>query len=187
MHPVIRLARLDEAGALTALCRRSKAHWGYDDDFLRLAAPALLVDAEAIGERRVFVSVDREDRALGVGRLDIEAPDVAELGLLFVDPPAMGLGVGTGLFVHVAAEARRRGCCRMTILADPFAAPFYERMGARYLRQAPSDAIPGRTLPLYHLDLTGPVAHEDHADVAAGAVASAPERHQDPEEGRSTT
>ncbi|WP_437955719.1 GNAT family N-acetyltransferase [Sorangium sp. So ce119] len=184
---MIRLARLDEAGSLTALCRRSKAHWGYDDDFLRLAAPALLVDAEAIGERRVFVSVDREDRALGVARLDIEAPDVAELGLLFVDPPAMGLGVGTGLFVHVAAEARRRGCCRMTILADPFAAPFYERMGARYLRQAPSDAIPGRTLPLYHLDLTGPVAHEDHADVAAGAVASAPERHLDPEGGPSTT
>lgn len=187
MPPVIRLARLDEAGALTALCRRSKAHWGYDDDFLRLAAPALLVDAEAIGERRVFVSVDRDDRALGVARLDIEAPGVAELGLLFVDPPAMGLGVGTGLFVYVAAEARRRGCCRMTILADPFAAPFYERMGARYVRQAPSDAIPGRTLPLYHLDLTGPVAHEDHADAAAGAVASAPERYLDPEGGKSTT
>ncbi|WP_437954775.1 hypothetical protein WME76_24755 [Sorangium sp. So ce119] len=75
---MIRLARLDEAGALTALCRRSKAHWGYNDDFLRLAAPALLVDAEAIGERRVFVSVDRNDRALGVARLDIEAPGVAE-------------------------------------------------------------------------------------------------------------
>ena len=42
----------------------------------------------------------------------------------------------------------------MTILADPNAAPFYERMGARFLRNAPSDAIPGRTLPLYEYDLT---------------------------------
>ena len=42
----------------------------------------------------------------------------------------------------------------MTILADPNAAAFYQRMGARFLQDAPSDAIPGRTLPLYELDLT---------------------------------
>ena len=39
-------------------------------------------------------------------------------------------------------------------LADVNAAPFYERMGARFLRNAPSDAIPGRSLPLYEYDLT---------------------------------
>jgi hypothetical protein len=27
-------------------------------------------------------------------------------------------------------------------------------MGARFVAQAPSDAIPGRTLPLYEYDLT---------------------------------
>ena len=42
----------------------------------------------------------------------------------------------------------------MTILADPNAAPFYERMGATFMRMAPSDAIPGRSLPLYEYDLT---------------------------------
>jgi hypothetical protein len=42
----------------------------------------------------------------------------------------------------------------MAILADPNAAPFYERMGARLVSQAPSDAIPGRMLPLYEYDLT---------------------------------
>jgi hypothetical protein len=30
----IRPARPDEAEALTALFYRSKAHWGYDDDFM---------------------------------------------------------------------------------------------------------------------------------------------------------
>lgn len=159
MPLVVRLARLDEAASLTALCQRSKAHWGYDAVFLRLAAPALEVDAEAIGEGRVFVGVDRDDGALGVARLDIEAPGAAELGLLFVDPPAMGLGVGASLFRRVADEARRRGCHRMTILADPFAARFYERMGARYLGREPSDVIPERTLPLYCFDLTSPVPH----------------------------
>ena len=41
----------------------------------------------------------------------------------------------------------------MAILADPNAVPFYERMGARFVSHAPSDAIPGRTLPLYEYDL----------------------------------
>jgi hypothetical protein len=42
----------------------------------------------------------------------------------------------------------------MTILADVNAAPFYERLGARFLRNEPSDAIPGRVLPFYEYDLT---------------------------------
>ena len=41
----------------------------------------------------------------------------------------------------------------MTILADVNAAPFYQRMGARFLHHAPSDAIPGRTLPFYEYGL----------------------------------
>lgn len=33
---VIRRARADEAGTLSELAFRSKAHWGYDDDFMEL-------------------------------------------------------------------------------------------------------------------------------------------------------
>ena len=50
----------------------------------------------------------------------------------------------------------------MTILADPNAAAFYERMGARYLRHAPSDAIPGRTLPSMSTTFMSGTVH-DHA------------------------
>ena len=49
--------------------------------------------------------------------------------------------------------ARQRGARRMTILADPGARGFYEAMGARFLRMAASDAIPGRELPLLELAL----------------------------------
>ena len=71
--------------------------------------------------------------------------DTADLDALFVDPPAIGSGAGRALFEAAVVLARRQGARRMTILADPNAAAFYERMGARYLRHAPSDAIPGRT------------------------------------------
>ena len=73
---------------------------------------------------------------------------------MFIDPSAMGGGIGRALFEAAVRLARSLGYPRMTILADPNAAPFYERMGARFVRNAPSDAIPGRTLPLYEYDLT---------------------------------
>ena len=40
------------------------------------------------------------------------------------------------------------------LIADPNAAAFYERVGATFVRNEPSDAIPGRLLPLYEYDLT---------------------------------
>ena len=57
------------------------------------------------------------------------------------------------LLAHAIAEARRRGAGRLTILADPNAAAFYERAGAVRIGEAPSDAVPGRLLPLYELRL----------------------------------
>jgi hypothetical protein len=41
----------------------------------------------------------------------------------------------------------------MWILSDPQAHPFYERMGADFVRETPSDVIPRRTLPLLKFDL----------------------------------
>jgi hypothetical protein len=41
----------------------------------------------------------------------------------------------------------------LDIEADPFAAGFYERMGARRIGTVASGVIPGRWLPLYRLDL----------------------------------
>jgi GNAT superfamily N-acetyltransferase len=145
----VRGAQAGEAQALTALCVRSKSHWGYDDAFMRLSRASLTVSDADIASGLVLVATD-DDRIAGVARVE---PD-GELGMMVVDPPAMGRGAGRALFVAAAALARRLGACAMPILADPNAAPFYERMGARFVAHAPSDAIPGRTLPLYEYHLT---------------------------------
>src|SRR5260221_14151468 len=148
----IRMARAGEAASLTALCLRSKAHWGYDAEFMRRCVPSLTVSEESIGQGRVLVATDAAGRALGTVSVMPDG-DAAELGLMFVDPAAIGGGIGRALFGEAVKLARRFGYRRMTILADVNAAPFYERMGARFLRHAPSDAIPGRTLPFYEYTL----------------------------------
>ena len=151
--PTIRAAQVGEATKLTALCVRSKAHWGYDAEFMRLSASALAVDEADITAGRVLVAADVEDRPLGMAAV-LGKGYTVDLDALFVDPPAIGSGAGRALFAAALDLARGLGARRMTILADPNAAAFYERMGARFLRNAPSDAIPGRTLPLYEYDLT---------------------------------
>src|SRR5436305_14891374 len=47
----------------------------------------------------------------------------------------------------------RRDAQRLTILADPNAAGFYQRNGAVRIGEAPSDAVPGRLPPLYEVRL----------------------------------
>ena len=83
---------------------------------------------------------------------------------LFIEPRHIRNGVGRALLAHAIAEARRRGAGRLTILADPNAAAFYERAGAVRIGEAPSDAVPGRLLPLYEvrLDSTGDRDLEPH-------------------------
>jgi len=157
MEVLVRKAQAGEGGALSALCRRSKAHWGYDADFLRLCAASLTVSEADIAAGRVLVAFDAAGRTIGVAGVVPEG-ETADLDVLFVDPPAIGGGAGRLLFAAAAALARQLGARRLTILADPNAASFYERMGARFLRNAPSDAIPGRSLPLYEYDLSSRIA-----------------------------
>ena len=152
MSAQVRSAKPGESQSLTALCVRSKAHWGYAAAFMKLSAAALTVDEDDIAAGRVLVAVDDAGRVIGVAGVTTEG-DTADLDALFVDPPAIGSGAGRALFEAAVSLARRQGARRMTILADPNAAAFYERMGARYMRHAPSDAIPGRTLPFYEYDL----------------------------------
>jgi GNAT superfamily N-acetyltransferase len=145
MDVQIRPARATEAEALTDLALRSKAHWGYDADFLAACRDELTVAAHEIADRRATVA-DAAGRILGFTTLEGEPP-LGVLGMLFVDPQAMGQGIGRLLFAHVVAAGRDLGFTRLTLDADPNAEPFYRAMGAVRVGTVPSGLIPGRVLP----------------------------------------
>lgn len=152
--PCIRLARIEEASALSQLCIRSKAAWGYDETFMSLVRVALEVRPEQIKLSNVWVATAADRSVAGVVALaPSEQPDTLDLDKLFVEPQRIRTGVGRALLAHAICEARRRGAVRLTILAEPYAAGFYERNGARLIGNAPSDAVPGRSLPLYEVKL----------------------------------
>jgi GNAT superfamily N-acetyltransferase len=68
--------------------------------------------------------------------------------MLFVDPPAIGSGVGGALFAHLSALALDLGFHRLTIASDPNAEPFYLARGAVRIGAVPSGSVEGRVLPL---------------------------------------
>lgn len=147
----IRPARPEEAAALSALCFRSKAYWGYDEAFMEACRDELTLHPDDVQRRRTTVA-EHDGRIVGVYTLDREPP-VAEIGLFFVSTGEIGTGVGRRLWEHLVARARQLGFDAISIEADPNAEEFYLRMGAVRVGEAPSGSIAGRTLPLLRYDL----------------------------------
>ncbi|MFF9060043.1 GNAT family N-acetyltransferase [Streptomyces sp. NPDC014882] len=145
MDVLLRPARAAEAGMLTDLALRSKAHWGYDAGFLEACRDELSVAAHEVVLRRATVA-DGDGRILGFTTLEGEPP-TAVLGMMFVDPQAIGRGIGRLLFEHTVAAGRDLGFTRITIDADPNAEPFYRAMGAVRTGSVPSGSVAGRVLP----------------------------------------
>jgi GNAT superfamily N-acetyltransferase len=142
----IRDARLEECETLSALCLRSKAHWGYDAEFIAACQPYLRVEPHCVDAGHAFVALDHENRICGVGQIDVGGAS-GNLDLLFIEPDTIGSGTGRVLFQEAAQRLREAGETVMTILSDPDARGFYEKMGAVFVEDRPSDVFAGRVLP----------------------------------------
>ena len=121
---------------------------------MALARAVLQVSPEQIAAGDVWVATAADGKVAGMVALGpSEQPNTLDLDKLFVEPHRIRTGVGRVLLTRAIDEARRRGATRLSILSDPDAAGFYERNGARLIGKAPSDAIPGRSVPLYEIRL----------------------------------
>ena len=142
----IRRARADEARLLSDLAFRSKAHWGYTLDWLERWRPELTVDPRTLEVAQTFVAV-AEASLLGFYLLTpTHRADTCELDFLFVEPTAIGRGVGQALFAHACTTARGLGYRLMVWGSDPHADGFYRRMGARTIGVRRSSTMPERVI-----------------------------------------
>ncbi|MEU0134686.1 GNAT family N-acetyltransferase [Streptomyces sp. NPDC006296] len=147
----IRPGRSEEAGALTELALRSKAHWGYDEAFLAACRAELTLTRGDLADGRTAVA-EEDGRVLGFTTLAGDPPEGA-LAMMFVEPDVIGRGVGRLLYAHTVGAARRCGFVRLTVDADPHAEAFYRAMGARRTGSVPSGSVPGRELPRLEIAL----------------------------------
>jgi len=151
MHLLIRAPDVEELPALSELCMRSKAVWSYDAAFMEACRRELSFDPRDLQSSHIAVAARGRD-VVGVAQVKA-AGNEADLAKLFVEPAAMRSGVGQALFAWALNTARALGVSRLIIEADPDAAPFYRRLGARDAGLARSGSIAGRMLPKLVLEL----------------------------------
>jgi GNAT superfamily N-acetyltransferase len=147
----IRAPTVDELSRLSDLCFRSKAVWGYDERFMEACRAELSFGPSELESTTIAVA-EISGEPVGVAQIKMVDGE-ADLLKLFVEPQALRSGTGKALFVWATEVAKKLGATRMTIDADPEAAPFYRRMGACDVGQVPSGSVPGRMLPRLALNL----------------------------------
>jgi BirA family biotin operon repressor/biotin-[acetyl-CoA-carboxylase] ligase len=149
----IRRGNADDLERLRQIAADAKAHWGYararvdawvnGPEFWSCPADELEIYVAETGGRTVaWASLAPRD-------------EIGWLEDLWVEPRAMGGGVGSSLFRHAAERARELGATRMEWEAEPNAIGFYEKMGGRYVRDGEPSSW-GRTLAVMGVDLGSP-------------------------------
>jgi len=151
-----RRAEPSDAATLSAIARAAKASWGYPAAALASWEAALTISPEYLA-RELVVCAMGEDRIAGYYALE-RREDRWTLEHLWVEPAFQRRGIGRRLFAHALEEVGARGPGIVTIEADPNAAPFYARMGAREVGSipAPIDGDPGRRLPILEIEVRRP-------------------------------
>ena len=146
--PMVRAAGPDDVPGLSDLAFRSKAHWGYDAQFMEACREELAVPPAALASDVIrLVEVDGKPVAF-YHLCETGTPAELEVEALFVAPESIGTGLGELLWDDLEIEAAKRSNTRLVVQSDPYAEGFYLKMGMVRTGERPSDSIPGRTLPL---------------------------------------
>ncbi len=149
----IHRAKPDEAAALTELAHAAKRHWRYPETWIEKWTADLTITPEFLKNNEVFVAIV-EGEIAGCCAL-VMTNLLAEIEHMWIKPERMGGGVGRALFEHARQRAEQRGARGLELSADPNAAGFYERMGAKYIGEIPAgmDGDEHRVLPRMRIDL----------------------------------
>lgn len=154
MEIFIRNAQANDADQLTQLAIRSKAYWGYSDEFMAACHEELTVSPDKINNKTFhhFVA-ESNNNILGYYALEFLDNYAFELEALFVEPNFIGQGVGRKLINHAKQLAMVLGGKTLLIQGDPNAKHFYLAAGGRQTGEKESASIARRYLPVFEIAL----------------------------------
>jgi GNAT superfamily N-acetyltransferase len=145
-------AQPGDAPALTQIALEAKRHWRYPEEWMSIWTPVLTITPELIEQHEVY-SAQLGGEVAGFYAL-VPGEETMLLEHLWVRPALIGRRIGRALFLHACERSRQLGFQRMLITADPNAQGFYERMGARQVREEHTTILgQTRALPVLALEL----------------------------------
>lgn len=148
MELIVRRATAADSEMLTRISFAAKRHWNYPDSYFETWKDELTITPDYIAEHTVLVAEQGGDP---VGYASLVAQDGENcLDHLYVLPICIGKGIGSRLLAEMKTFCREQAIRQLTIFSDPHAQGFYDKLGARYIEDIPSN-IPGRNVAMYEL------------------------------------
>lgn len=145
----IRKANLDEGKCLSELTLRSKAYWGFSQEFLNKCRPHLVIDEKYISEWIVRV-LETNEELVGYFSLKVIGRE-NRLDNLWLEPKFIRKGYGSILLRDAIQTARKIGWSSFRMAVDDHALEFYEKKGAKVIGQVQSRL--GKDIFLNHVEL----------------------------------
>ena len=144
-----------EATLLSDLAMRSKAYWGYSNEFMEKCRDELSVQAFDIENRNFqYLVGELNNEIVGFYALERLSQLELELEALFVEPKEIGAGIGGALIRHAKKRAAGLGGQVLKIQGDPHAEKFYRAAGGVLTGTQESASIGGRYLPMFEINLS---------------------------------
>lgn len=146
----VRVARVDEADALTQIAVRAVIDDGFDDGAISRFMPALKVNLALIAAGLVFVGEDEQGDLLGYAAL--RPTGMGGLILLegiFVDPVRSRSGVGRRLFSATVELSRNMAGSVILVYSSPKSVNFYVRLGGTKIGMTPFVFSPDVQLSMF--------------------------------------
>ena len=134
------------ARKLTKLTRRSKASWGYPNEWLKLWKGDLTITKKMMNDFYFYHYV-LDGKIAGFYSLNRVNSRTSILEFLFVDPDYFGKGIGAQLIEHAINYCKKNECACLNVLSDPHAESFYTKYGFKVQYYIKSKVIPDRKLP----------------------------------------
>ena len=136
----------EDAATISKLAKRSKAYWGYSEELLLSWEENLTITTAYIEKHHLFKYVC-ENKILAFYALERPEETKFIIEYLFVEPEAIGQGIGRVFVEDIFKRAKDHGVNELELHADPFAEKFYKHLGFERVGEFETP-IPGRYLPI---------------------------------------
>lgn len=157
----IRKAEVQDSDDLTRIAFAAKRYWQYPEEYFDVWKQELTLTPDYILQNRVYIANVEEKVAGFVSIVEVTADFYAGellirqgfwLDHIFIQPEFIGKGAGSELMAFVTDWCKEAGISFLHILSDPHAQGFYDKLGAQFIKEVPSN-IQGRNVLLYKLQI----------------------------------
>jgi ribosomal protein S18 acetylase RimI-like enzyme len=144
-------ANVEDAELLSSIAFNSKKFWGYSDELMNVWRSDLEISTQYILKNKV-VKVFLEEKLIGFFGIKFIDSSIAEIDHLWIKPENIRRNFGRDIFNHIIDYLLANGFNKTTLIAEPNAIGFYQKMNGQIVGKSQSK-ISGRILDIYEFQV----------------------------------